>query len=65
MSSVWTVIYIVATIIFIGWLLYRVRFLYQDNPGSRDPAVWHETSTGGGGQRISQSNSDCRQQQRR
>jgi predicted flap endonuclease-1-like 5' DNA nuclease len=52
MSSVWSVIYIVATTIFIGWLLYRVRFPRQDPPGSRDPAVRHEIPTGGAGSKF-------------
>ncbi len=46
MSSVWSVIYIVATIIFIGWLLYRMRCLRQGHPASHDPAMRHETPTG-------------------
>ncbi len=49
MSSVWAVIYMVAVIIFIGWLLYRVRFLHQDQSGSHDAAVRHATPAGSEG----------------
>ncbi len=52
MSSVWSGIYMVATIIFIGWLLYRVRFSRQDHPGSQGPAMRRDTPTGGEGSKF-------------
>ncbi len=39
MSSLWTITYMVAVIIFIGWLLHRVRCLHRDYRGSHGAAA--------------------------